>query len=518
MNNTEHDMSKKANRWFAVLIAVFVFMLLQVLAARIPPFQSPDEKSHLMRIGGIAEGELFPTTPEQGNTIGHFDAGLATLAYGFDPLIREANPRVDERIKGALPHVTWERRLVIGQIPGAAVYTPFIYAPASIGLAIGKFLDLPVLQSYHLARLTSHLICAAILGMAVALFNPPLLAGLVLLMPMALFQMASPVIDGPSHALTLLLLSMLWWLVQKGERVSVRQLSLWATLAVVLITSRLHLLPMLLAPAMVAWSFRGHRPTSRAWYVTATVPLLIVVSWTFWTLFEVRDVRVVRSMGTGESAVHYLSHPTELIAVFVRTLSDSARLDFLWTSFLGNLGSLDTRLSEKSYALLGMGLAVGCVLTGLLAVTKRVSGDLTAGAWKNPVAAPVWHRDPVWMLRLGFATSAAASVLLVFLLLLWSWTPYPADLIEGVQGRYFIAPALLLSYAAASQHGWHIKVGLAERHVRRDQSVTQTISQRLLIWAAWGLLVVFAWVSLDSLWSVLGLRYPEWARSNLFFN
>lgn len=122
------------------------------------------------------------------------------------------------------------------------------------------------------------------------------------------------------------------------------------------------------------------------------------------------------------------------------------------------------------------------------------------------------------MLRLGLVLAAMASVLSVFLLLLWSWTPYPAHLIEGVQGRYFIAPALLLSYAAVSRHGWRVGGGLVDRLDAPDQHTAETIPQRLLTWTVWGLLVVFAWVSLDSLWSVLELRYPAWARSNLFFS
>lgn len=461
----------------------------------------------------MVEGELLPTTPEQGNTGGHYDVGLAALAYAFDPLIREANPTVAPQIQQAVKNVRWEHRQIFGESPGSAVYTPAIYAPAAVGLAVGKALNLTILQSYHMARLTSHTACALMLGAAVVIFSPPLLAGLVLLLPMALFQMASPVIDGPSHALALLVLSMLWRLVQQGERVSGRLLAVWGIGAVVLITSRLHLLPMLLVPALVAWSLRAHKPASRAWLTTAMVSLFLVVSWTVWTLLEVRDTRIVRSMGTAASAVHYLSHPTELMTVLGRTLSDTERLGFLWTSFLGNLGSLDTQLSERAYALLGAGLTLGSVLTGLQAVAKRVPND-----WNGPVATTAWHRDPVRMLRLGLTASAVASVLSVFLLLLWSWTPYPAHLIEGVQGRYFIAPAILLSYAAASQHGWQLGEGLVNRQGRQQQHTVNMLPQRLLNWTVWGLLIAFAWLSLDSLWSVLELRYPEWARSNLFFN
>jgi hypothetical protein len=47
------------------------------------------------------------------------------------------------------------------------------------------------------------------------------------------------------------------------------------------------------------------------------------------------------------------------------------------------------------------------------------------------------------------AAAALASLPLVFLALLLSWSAFPATRVEGVQGRYFIAPALLAAMALA---------------------------------------------------------------------
>ncbi|MEG0003422.1 MAG: hypothetical protein RR857_16790, partial [Comamonas sp.] len=35
----------------------------------------------------------------------------------------------------------------------------------------------------------------------------------------------------------------------------------------------------------------------------------------------------------------------------------------------------------------------------------------------------------------------------IFTALLISWTPHPATIVHGIQGRYFIVPFLLLAYA-----------------------------------------------------------------------
>ena len=33
--------------------------------------------------------------------------------------------------------------------------------------------------------------------------------------------------------------------------------------------------------------------------------------------------------------------------------------------------------------------------------------------------------------------------------MLVTWTPHPASVVKGVQGRYFVVPAILLGYAAS---------------------------------------------------------------------
>ena len=64
-----------------------------------------------------------------------------------------------------------------------------------------------------------------------------------------------------------------------------------------------------------------------------------------------------------------------------------------------------------------------------------------------------------WHIRLLLASAALASVGLIFLALLVTWTPHPATLVQGVQGRYFVVPMLLLGYAlqgtANVRPQWH---------------------------------------------------------------
>jgi uncharacterized membrane protein len=481
--------------WRAVWVAAAGLLLaLQVLAHWVPPLQSPDELSHLIRVAGLAEGEVRPSTEPNASTGNRFDVALAALAQVYVPVIRQPNPDVSTEEVQAAKSQRWTGRLMFGEAPGAAIYMPVIYAPAATGLAIGQALDWTVVDSYHLARLSSQLFCVAVMVLAAWIWLPPVLAWAVLLLPMSLFQLLSPVVDGPAHALTLLGLSLLMRL-----RTEPRAVWVWSTAAclLVLVTARLHLLPLLLLPLWWAWRKPWAAPDAQegsavAWddqarrtLVWAGASILTgVLLWTAWAASTVVDTRVTREVGPGAVAAHYLQHPQDVWAVFWRTLQDEHRPQFLLDSFIGNLGWLDTRLPDEAYPILWWGLAA----MALLSLPWR-------GVWRGSVAD-----------RLVLALCALASCALAFMLMLITWSPFPADLIEGVQGRYFIAPALVWAYAAGA---W---LGPASAMGRSAARPTGALAGVLVVLA----LLVFAGLSMDFLAETLQARYPAWARGGLF--
>jgi uncharacterized membrane protein len=53
--------------------------------------------------------------------------------------------------------------------------------------------------------------------------------------------------------------------------------------------------------------------------------------------------------------------------------------------------------------------------------------------------------------RLLLLICAVGSILLIYFALLVTWTPHPAVVVNGVVGRYFLIPVLMLSYAFANE-------------------------------------------------------------------
>jgi uncharacterized membrane protein len=95
-----------------------------------------------------------------------------------------------------------------------------------------------------------------------------------------------------------------------------------------------------------------------------------------------------------------------------------------FSSFFGLLGWLDTPFEGREYIYL---LAI-VVAVFVLSVNFKGS-------------CQVWRRTVLLLIV------ALAAVGIVFFAMLVTWTPHPASLIDGVQGRYFLIPAVIISYA-----------------------------------------------------------------------
>ena len=176
---------------------------------------------------------------------------------------------------------------------------------------------------------------------------------------------------------------------------------------------------MLLMPFFLFWKHRHRRDL----YLGIGL-VLASLGWVAYALLSTTDLRVVRSHGTVEVLRHYLKSPQDYVRVVWRTLLNADLRDFYFRSFVGNLGWLDAPLRPFFYPWLGVGLCL-CALASL--------------SWRKGV-------EDV-QARTVLLAIAIASASLVFLALLVTWTPHPASVILGVQGRYFVVPVLLTAYA-----------------------------------------------------------------------
>jgi uncharacterized membrane protein len=414
------------------------FVLATGLSWLIPPMQSPDETSHVARAYLMAQGHWLlqdapsdvaaPTDTEvasfvrrlggQADAGGLVDASLLRFMASNLKLVLDAKLRLPAAEQERLATLRWSNNRIHFSIPRTGYYFPLVYAPQAAGLALGMALDWSVEISYRLARSLTLLICFALLAAACRLAPPSPLALATLLLPMSLFQLLSPTLDGLTTSLGLLAISLFLRKTAVSGSSTWRFSILLAVCVFILVTSRTHLLPLLLLPFFVAWRQRSGRD-----FYLASIVVVGSLAWVLFALHSTTDTLVVRSQSSSELLVHYAAHPAAFFKIVWATVSNPDVANFYQQSFIGILGWLDTSLPVISYPMLWVGLGA-CAL---------VSISLPAGAGD-------------WSARCLLLVAAMSSIGLIFLSQLVTWTAHPATVIEGVQGRYFVMPMVLLGY------------------------------------------------------------------------
>ena len=429
----------------SLAVALWLFALLTAagLSWLVPAMQSPDEGSHIYRAYMISKGELLlQPIPERltepiesaevaafierarrngGLSGGFIDQGLLAFSDGYMVLAGNAEKRLSVAEQSRLVGLAWMGSTSYYPLPGTGYYFPAIYAPQAIGLAIGQLLKLTVVQSYHLMRACTLLMCFAILWYGFRLLPPNPLATAILLLPMSLFQLVSPTIDGLTTSLAVLAASLFLASVDRARKHTAAASWSLAVCIFLLATSRTHLLPLLALPFYLAW-----RRQSRRDFFLGCLITVATLAWILFALQTTNDPRIVRNQTTTQVLMQYAVNPAAFFKIVTASLADDSLFTFYQRSFIGILGWLDTPLAENFYPMLWTGLAI----CGLASVSiSRQQND--------------------WSARLLLVAIAVASIGLVFLAMLATWTPHPALVVKGVQGRYFVVPAILLGYAAS---------------------------------------------------------------------
>ena len=421
--------------------AVFgvIIVLTAGLSRLIPPMQSPDEMSHLGRAYLISQGKWLlepipldidlPTGNMQVSAMiaqaralgvdvgGSVDEGLLAFHDGYRA---DSVKLLSEADKLRIASIPWTGKERYFSLWGTVYYFPAIYIPQASGFFIGKHLHWTVQQSYYLVRGLTLLTCIVLLSMAYKLAPVAHLALALLVLPMSIFQMLSPTIDGVTTALAILVISQFLFSLNTANRM----LPIWqiSICVFILATSRTHLMPLFLLPIYIAWQRRSLKNS-----LVVGAFGLAAIGWALVALRSNNGLMLDPAHTSAGLLIYYAAHPLAFLEIAAATVADPVQSTFLQQSFIGILGWLDAPLHQRFYPALWMGLVL-C-------------------AWASMSFASLHEMRKA---RIVLITSALAGVGLIFLALLVTFTPHPATLVQGIQGRYFLVPALLLAYGLSN--------------------------------------------------------------------
>jgi uncharacterized membrane protein len=407
--------SQRVSPWIVILIVT----VGSFLSALIPPLQSPDENAHLMRAYLLGNLKVILDSPEGQHSGGLIDSGLILYSDAFDILPQKSSRKLSSDEVGYAETIRWTGIKKFRSISGTGFYFPLSYTPQAIGLKIGEVTGLTIDSSYLLARFMSLSTIAIILYSAFRVYPVSPLLTALLILPMSMFQFSSASLDGISNALAVL--SVALFLRISSERKSASSSHFYGLVCsvILLATSRIHAMPLLALVGIA--SFYTRRKKFYFIFIGAAVLALV---WTLVVMKTTVGFSNIVGMSASATALYYVKNPAALYNVFFSTLSDSNFARDYRDSFIGVLGWLDAGFNQLIYERV-------FICLGVIAAFSISVKNLNIN----------------WVPRACLFLCALASVFLIFFALLITWNKHPASQIQGVQGRYFLIPAIMAAYA-----------------------------------------------------------------------
>jgi uncharacterized membrane protein len=425
-----------------------IFGILLVLVT--PPFQVPDEYQHFYRAYQLSEGQILADY-HVGECSGYTrDRQDIPCSGGYLPksllvTVRDVSPpnlRGSAEIKQNpqdiftlldLPLQPSDRTFI--RFQGAALYSPVPYIPQIIGMGMGRIFGVSPLLMFYLGRFLNLL---AWLGLGyLAIWKTPIfswLFALLLLMPMSLFQAASLSADAATNGLVFLLTAT--FLQYSFAKTTINNRDLWflGILCLALPLVKPAYIPFILLFLLLpASKINGNDPptdpqesrnhsqrfqfVSKYTVVGSSIFLTSVLTMFVWSSIAGDDYgKIYPEILPKQQILFVLQHPFEYLGILFHTFQEFGGKYLV--EFIGKLGWLDT--------ILPLGVIVSYWL--VLFVVAVASHD-------NPKIAIAWWQKFI-LLLVGLASSG-----LIFTLIYAAGSPVGANIIQGVQGRYFIAIA-----------------------------------------------------------------------------
>ena len=439
-----------------IFVALFLFFGAIICFMR-PPYQLMDEINHLPRVWQISQGIFFSPTMELGEfingdhrskkifTFPNLPADVQSNRVNVaemptsllpDDFITDANRKhyvhafdaADVKNFLATPLNPEDCDVVL--IPNTGVYLPPAYFPQAFAAWLGRLLNLTAGEIFYAMGLSGLMFAAACLWLAMKFLPEAKTLIFVLAMtPMFLLEAASTSADCVTFGVCLAATAWLLSLRLSTEKFSRAEIFALIILSAMIaccksVYGTILLLYFLIPPERVG-SLKKFLLTGAA---LVAVNLLVSIVWTELAVnaagVELYTNRYLGYMTTDAAAqkVFVAEHPEKFFAAMANSL------EYMWSwylsNFIGSWGFLwNVSLPPMFYLLYTMTLLAFAV---------------TCGVRVRPVE------------RLVLLTAALVSTTAFFLVHYLKWSAVGGDVVNGVQGRYFVPLGLMIFVALST--------------------------------------------------------------------
>jgi uncharacterized membrane protein len=422
--------------FYCVSYAVFALPLILFYTYFIPAFQVPDESSHFARAYQLAQGEFFPTKQADPSVPGKFTVGGTT-----DPGIFLAAQKLNYMQFNAAVKLTPEKaaeanafRWREGEMRdtrNVSVYAPTFYTVPALGVVLGQYFDLSIVESLTLSRLLSGLFAVCLVCISMLILRQGFGFFFVLmLMPMTLAQMASSSQDATCFAAAALCAALFSRL---SPELAQRKRRLYFVFSGLLLMTIASARPPYAALALFylyfAYTFRRQTYFVIECCIAFIAVCLVTVLWALYVTLYVSVPFGLDGANYAQQTLFVLQSPFEWMGVLANSWQQ--HWDFYLSSFIGIVGHFDTGFPGSYYFFTGLTLCLAFLMSY---VSEKIA---IFSEMRKRALVPCF---------IVLATTVA-----IFLVLYISWSPVRNPIVEGVQGRYFIPAVLFVTLGAANK-------------------------------------------------------------------
>lgn len=411
----------KIEKIFLLFSLLFGLMWMMIL----PPYQAPDEVNHFLRSYMIADGKLMCDNINGRNAGAYFPRSVYELADKVESGKIATHPEVkqDTHLLRDAFNLKVTKEKVYVELPGACVYNPIPYLPQSLGILIGKLMNLPVLTLFYLGRLFNLFVYTLINYFAIKLIPKLKIVTFILaLTPMAIHQAASLSADAMTISSAFFIVSYIFYLASL-DKVNNKQIIYLAIAGIIVTLAKIVYFPLVWLFCLIPIKNIGNK---RKYFIAASavcgVSLLVFASW----MIIVRSVKVIFPVDPKAQLLIILSNPLSFANKLFNTFLTEG--DKYYNQFWGAFGWADTTMPT----LLGLGFLMALII----AVFTEKNSEWTEENEKNFLFKGVW-------LLIVFLICAVLIEVTLFL----NFSTPNEDIILGVQGRYFIPISMLFFYS-----------------------------------------------------------------------
>lgn len=393
---------------------IIILLLYGSISVFIFPFRNPlDERAHFQRAFSLSNGTFFLQKDSKNNFGAYLPQNIDAL-----PLKVPLNKLIKSSYND---NISPNNKFISDELKYTNPYLFTSYIPMAIGIKVARIFSNKLIYATYLGRLFNLLAYSLLMYFAVDLIPiKKVTLCIIALVPMQFILSCSYSLDGIVLGSIALFVSYILNLRMK-KNITIKQSVLLLVMASMVITCKsISYIPLLLLFFLLK---KCQFKNNKHYFITLSVGVIISVVYIFMTLKltmnGITDTRAEIGTNSSLQLLYIMHHPVRTGMILLNTLYVGVFLNMSTSSFMSNL--TNTFLYDIS------------MFTDFLIITVCILDNKDLSDLKLRLFD-----------KLIVIASALLNVILIMVPLYLAFTPVGKNVINGIQGRYFLPIVLVL--------------------------------------------------------------------------